>query len=63
MQIEKVLINDSLCVSKVPWKFHIPTIYNFAIIYPWSLLFCKKVAYFLTISIVFSVYKQNVTVQ
>ena len=29
MQIEKVLINDRLRVSKVPEKFRIPTIYNF----------------------------------
>ena len=33
MQIEKALINDRLRVSKVPWKFRIPTVYNFAIIY------------------------------
>ena len=39
MQIEKVLINDRLRVSKVSWKFPIPTIYNFAVIYPWNLLF------------------------
>ena len=39
MQVEKALINDPLRVSKVSWKFHIPTIYNFAAIYPWSLLF------------------------
>ena len=34
MQIEKALINDRLRVSKVSWKFHIPTMYNFAAIYP-----------------------------
>ena len=34
MQIEKALINDRLRVSKVFWKFHIPTIYSFAVIYP-----------------------------
>ena len=34
MQIEEVLINDRLHVSKVFQKFCIPTIYNFAIIYP-----------------------------
>ena len=39
MQIEKALINDRLRVSKVSWKFHIPTIYNFEVIYPWNLLF------------------------
>ena len=37
--------------------------YNFAAIYPWNLLFSKKVAYFLTFSIFFSVYKQNFTAQ
>ena len=30
---------------------------NFAVTYPWNLLFSKKVAYFLTVSIIFSVYK------
>ena len=39
MQIEKARINDRLPVSKVSWKFRIPTIYNFAVIYPWNLLF------------------------
>ena len=42
MQIEKALINDRLRVSKVSWKFRIPTIYNFAGIHPWSLLFLKR---------------------
>ena len=54
MQIEKALINNRLHVSKVSWKFRSPTIYNFAVIYPWNLLFSSKVAYFLTVSIVFS---------
>ena len=63
MQIEKALTNDRLRVSEVSWKFRIPTIYNFAVIYSWNLLFCWKVAYFLTVSIVFSVYKQNFTAQ
>ena len=39
MQIEKVLINDRLRVSEVSWKFCIPTIYDFAVIYLWNLLF------------------------
>ena len=39
MQIEKALINDRLLVSKVSWKFRIPTIKNVAGIYPWNLLF------------------------
>ena len=34
MHIEKALTNDPLRVSKVFWKFRIPTIYNFAVIYP-----------------------------
>ena len=33
MQIVKALTNDRLRVSKVPWKFRIPTIHNLAIIY------------------------------
>ena len=33
MQIEKVLINDRLRVSKVSGKFRTPTIYNFAVIH------------------------------
>ena len=59
MQIEKAVINDRLGVSKVSWKFRIPTIYNFAVIYPWNLLFSWKVAYFLTVPIVISLYKQK----
>ena len=39
VHIEKVLINDRVRVSKVSWKFRIPTFYNFAVIYPWNLLF------------------------
>ena len=39
MQVEKALINDHLRVSKVPWKFLIPTIYYFAVIYSRNLLF------------------------
>ena len=33
---ERALINDRLSVSKLSWKFYIPTIYNFAVIYPWN---------------------------
>ena len=36
IQIEKAMINDRLRFSKVSWKFRIPTIYNFAVIYPWN---------------------------
>ena len=28
MQIEKALKNDCLHVSKISWKFRIPTVYN-----------------------------------
>ena len=61
MEIEKALINDSLHVSNQSWKFHNPTIYKCAVIYPWNVQFSWKVAYFLTGSIVFSVYKQTFT--
>ena len=60
-QIEKALINDCLGVLKVLRNFYIPTIYDFAVIYRWNLLFSKKVAYVLPFSIAFSVYKQNFT--
>ena len=33
-QIEKTLINERLSILKVFWKFRVPTIYNFAVIYP-----------------------------
>ena len=60
---KKASINDCVRVSKVPWKFCISTICNFAVIYPWNLLISLKVSYFLTVSIIFSVYKQNLTAQ
>ena len=63
MQIEKPLINDCLHVSKVSYKFYVSSIYNTEVSYPWNLLFPLKVAYFLTVSIVLSVYKQNFTAQ
>ena len=63
MQIEKALINDRLRVSKVSWMFFIPTIYNLVVIYPWNSLFSEKAAYTLTVSVVFSVYKQDFTAQ
>ena len=56
-KLKKPMINDHLPISKVSWKFSISTIYNFAVIYLWNLLVFKKVAYVLTLSIVFSVYK------
>ena len=59
MQTEKALINHFLRVSEVSWTLHIPTIKIFVLIYLWNLLFSWKVAYFLTVSIVFSVYKLN----
>ena len=33
MKIEKALINNRLCISKASWKFRIPIIHNFAVIY------------------------------
>ena len=60
MQTEKAQINDGLHASKVSWKFR-KTISHFTVIYPRSLLFSEKVAYFLTVSIVLSVYKPNFT--
>ena len=63
MQIENALMNDLLRVSKVSWKFCIPTSYDFAVIYPWNLLFSEKVVYLLTVSTGFFVYKQNFTGQ
>ena len=60
MQKEKALINDCLRVSKVSWKFRIPTMYKFT---HELYFFFLNVAYFLTVSIVFSVYKQIFTAQ
>ena len=34
MEIEKALINDRLRLSKVSSKLRIPTICNFAVVYP-----------------------------
>ena len=56
MQFEKALTNGCLCISKVSWKFRIPTIYNLALTYPWILQFFLKVAYFFTFFIGFSAY-------
>ena len=39
MQIEKALINDRLCIFKASWKFRMPFIDNFAVIYLRNLLF------------------------
>ena len=61
MQLEKALKTDCLRVSNVSWKLRSPTINNFPVTYPWNLLFSYNVAYFLTVYIVFSVYKQNFT--
>ena len=79
MYVEKALINYRLRVSKVSWKFRIPTIYNFAVFTPEICYFLKKyfltvltanillltyfLAYFLTVSIVFSVCKESFTAQ
>ena len=50
-------MNDHLCVSKVSWKLRILTIYNFPVFYPRNLLPTS----FSEVSIVFYVYKQNLT--
>ena len=34
MQIEKLRMNDCLYVKSVSWKFHMSTIYSFAVNYP-----------------------------
>ena len=60
MQIEKALTIDRLHVSKVSWKFYMPTIYNFVVICPWNLLFSYKIAYFLIILIVFLVFVETI---
>ena len=39
MKTEKATINDRLRVSKVWMKISRPTVYNFAVIYLWNLLF------------------------
>ena len=57
MQTEKALINDRVYVSKVSWKFCIRKICNSVVIRPWIMLFLKNVPYFITVSIVFVVYK------
>ena len=49
--------------QKYPENFAFQLFIIFAVIYPWNLLFFKKVAHFLTVSIVFSVYKQNFAAQ
>ena len=63
MQIDKALFNDCLHVLRASWKFGIPIIDSFAVAYPWNFLFSWKVVYFLKVSIVFSVFKQNFTAQ
>ena len=63
MQIEEAMTNDRLRVSKVSWKFHISTFYNFAVIYQWNLLFPLKETFFLTVSTFFSTSIQIFTAQ
>ena len=63
MQIKKPLVSGRLRVSKVSWKFCIAAIHNFVVMYLWNFFFSLKVAYFLAVSIVFSVCKQNFTAQ
>ena len=63
MQIEKALKNIAYVFRTYPEKNFIQTIYNFVVIYPWNFLFHLKVAYFLTVSIAFSICKQIFTAQ
>ena len=54
-KLKKPMINDHLPIwkvsSKVSFKIFIPTIYNFAVIYLWNLLFLQKSSLlFLTLS-------------
>ena len=62
MQIGKASINACFRVSKASRKSRIPTIYNFAVIYPWNLPFFKKGLLF-SIFFFFSAYKQNFMAQ
>ena len=39
IKVTVMQIENRLRVSKISWKFRIPTIYNFAVIYPWNLQF------------------------
>ena len=63
MKFDKALINNHLRVPKISWKFRIPTIYNFCNNLPvkFAIFLKSSLPYFLTVSIVFSVYKQNFT--
>ena len=63
MQIEKALIMTAYMFQKYSESFAFQLFIIFAVIYSWNLLFSYKVAYFLTVSIVFFVYKENVTAQ
>ena len=45
--------------EKYPLSFTFQLFIIFAVIYPWNLLFSLKIAYFLTVSTLFSLYKQN----
>ena len=56
MQIEKALGNDPLLVSKVSWNFAFQLFVILQQYLPVMLL-SWKVAYFLTVSVVFSIYK------
>ena len=62
MQFEKALINDRLRASKVSWNSHFNCLW-FCSNLPVKFAIFKKVAYCLTVSIVFPVYKQNFTAQ
>ena len=56
MQFKKQLINDRLRVSDISSKFRILTTYYYAVIFSWNLKFSEKIAFFLTVTIVFFVF-------
>ena len=58
-----IIFEWPITFSKISWNIRIPTIYNFAVIYPWNLLYFEKVAYFLAVSIICAAYKQNFRAQ
>ena len=55
MQIEKAQINGGLCVSKVSWNFTFQLLVILSRNLPVKFVIFLKVAYFLTVSIFFSV--------
>ena len=63
IKIEELKINDCLHVEKVCWKFHIQTIYNFAVIHPWNFPISLKKNMLLFNICYFLLCKQNLRLQ